>query len=158
METPLIIQESSQLGQALTLAGSLGMPEEHAGKVALIVSEIGTNLLEYGGGGEIVLRPFCDDTAEGVEIIALDQGPGIADLTASTRDGHSTSGTLGFGLGAIARLSSRHDAYTKPGGGTAILARVDAPRSAKTTLACRASPVSMWRARCGRKARRYTRP
>jgi hypothetical protein len=67
-----------------------------------------------------MLRPIqCDDIG-GVEIIALDKGPGIADVAASLRDGHSTSGTLGGGLGALSRLSETFEIYTQPGKGTAV--------------------------------------
>lgn len=137
METPLIIQEPSQLAQArrqaLSLASSLGLSETLAGRVALIVTEIGTNILKYGGGGEMIMRTFADDDAEGVEILALDRGPGIADIPLSSLDGQSSSGTLGFGMGAIARLSTVSDIYSTPNGGTAVFSRVARPRSAGST-------------------------
>lgn len=56
-------------------------------------------------------------------MFAIDRGAGIADLERSMRDGHSTAGTPGSGLGAISRLSAWHDVYTQPGKGTAVLAR-----------------------------------
>ena len=60
----------------------------------------------------------------GVEILALDKGPGIRDLERSLRDGYSTAGGAGTGLGAISRLSSEFDVYSPPGKGTALLARI----------------------------------
>jgi len=92
-----------------------------------VVTEIGTNILKYGGGGEMILRLCSDQGAEGMEIIAWDRGPGIADLSISARDGYSTSGTLGFGMGAITRLSSVSDMYSVPSGGMAVFARVSRP-------------------------------
>ncbi len=56
----------------------------------------------------------CDDIG-GIEIIALDKGPGIADVAASLRDGYSTAGTMGGGLGALSRLSDTFEIYTQPG-------------------------------------------
>jgi hypothetical protein len=55
-----------------------------------------------------------------MEILALDRGPGIANLSASLRDGYSTAGSLGAGLGALSRLSPGFDVYTQPGHGTAL--------------------------------------
>jgi hypothetical protein len=67
-----------------------------------------------------MLRPIhCEDIG-GVEIIAFDKGPGIADVAASLRDGHSTRGTMGGGLGALARMSDSFEIFTQPGKGTAL--------------------------------------
>lgn len=57
-------------------------------------------------------------------MIAVDSGPGMVDLADSARDGHSTAGTLGIGLGAIVRQASWFDAYSRPGRGTVIAVRV----------------------------------
>jgi len=137
VETPIIIQESSQLAQArreaLALASSIGLSETLAGRVALISTEIGTNILKYGGGGEMIMRTFADDDADGIEILALDRGPGIADISQSSRDGQSSSGTLGFGMGAIARLSTLSDIYSTPSGGTAVFSRVARARPSGAT-------------------------
>jgi CheY-like chemotaxis protein len=59
-----------------------------------------------------------------VDLLALDLGPGISDLAASMRDGHSTAGTSGNGLGAIKRLSQDFEAVSWPGRGTIVMARL----------------------------------
>ncbi len=105
---------------AVRLASDLAFDETDAGNVAIVVTEAATNLLKHAGGGELILRT-ADDM---VEMLALDSGPGIADVSRSFQDGYSTAGTLGGGLGAISRLSSYYDVYTQPGRGTALLARV----------------------------------
>jgi len=131
VETPISIQEQSQIAQArrqgLTLANQQGLSETLAGNVALVITEIGTNLIKHGGGGEIILRPIEDGLSAGVEILALDHGPGMEDPGKSARDGYSTSGTLGFGMGAIARMSTVSDVYSTPTGGTAVFARIGHP-------------------------------
>ena len=112
---------------SVTLAGRLGFCEERAGRLALVVSELATNLAKHATGGELLLRAVRADDAdaepEGVEILAIDAGPGIADLSLSRRDGHSTAGSLGHGLGAILRQSDNFELHTQPTG-TVAMARV----------------------------------
>lgn len=126
---PFAVQDPSQVSEprraAGDLAASLGFSESRAGKVALVASELATNLAKHARGGELLLRPFDDGSGDsvGVEILAVDTGPGIPDIVASRRDGHSTAGSLGHGLGAIQRQSDFTDFYTQPGG-TVMLSRI----------------------------------
>ena len=127
------ITESSQAAAARR-AGALmavraGLDDVMGGKVAVVVTEAATNLIKHAGGGEIVLAPFEDASAgRGVEMLALDKGPGMANVAEYQRDGHSTTGTAGTGLGAIARMASFSDIYSRPGQGTAVLARFFCPQ------------------------------
>lgn len=122
------VTESSQVGEARRLVSTvtrrLGFDETAAGKAAIVVTEVAGNLVKHGGGGEIVVRPLTQGERNGLEILALDRGPGIADVAKSLRDGYSTAGTPGTGLGAVARLSDEFDLYSAPGQGTALLARL----------------------------------
>jgi anti-sigma regulatory factor (Ser/Thr protein kinase) len=122
------VSDASQVGQArraaTVLAGRLGCSETEVGKVALVVTEAGTNLVRHGGGGEIMIRGLECGGAVAVEVLALDRGPGMADPERAMSDGFSTVGTPGTGLGAIARLSGRFDLYSIPGAGTGLLARL----------------------------------
>ena len=107
------------------LAAGIGFSEERVGRAALIVSELGTNLFKHARGGELLLQPLYSAAGEreGVEVTSVDSGPGIPDLDGSLRDGFSTSGTLGHGLGAIMRQSDFLDVYS-PRGGTVIVSRI----------------------------------
>lgn len=128
METPIAVVESSQVSQARRhaqdVAQAHGLSEDLQGKAALVVTEAATNLVKYGRNGYIIARVYEDPDETGLEVLALDSGPGMPDVHTSLSDGYSTQGTLGLGLGAIARLSSRFDIYSPEGGGTAILARL----------------------------------
>jgi len=106
---------------AVLLAAEGGLDENEAGKVALVVSEAATNLVKHAGGGEILVGP---GNAGGVEVLALDRGPGMTNPSACMRDGYSTAGSPGTGLGAISRLATRFDIHSTPGAGTAIIATV----------------------------------
>ncbi|HTJ93613.1 MAG TPA: ATP-binding SpoIIE family protein phosphatase [Pararobbsia sp.] len=116
---------------ALDAARRIGLNDTDAGRVALIVTEAATNILKHAGHGEILVRELCTRTSlaaaatpDGVEIIALDQGPGIRDLHAALTDGMSSTGTPGNGLGAMHRLSNDFAIYSQPGTGTAMRAYV----------------------------------
>src|SRR5688572_24956279 len=106
------------------LAKDAGFYESQAGGVALVTTELATNLLKHASRGEIVVRPIVERGIAGVELLALDQGSGIANLAESLRDGYSTAGSPGTGLGAIARLAAEFDIQTQPGKGTAVMARL----------------------------------
>jgi anti-sigma regulatory factor (Ser/Thr protein kinase) len=123
------VAESSQRGEARRAAAanarSLGFDEEDAGRAALVVSELAGNLIKHvPGGGELFLRSVARNGSMAIETVAVDQGPGLADHQQALRDGFSTAGTPGTGLGAVARLSDQFDLYTKPGEGTAIVSRI----------------------------------
>jgi len=143
------VVESSQPGEArrvaMTMAQRLGFDQTETGKVAIVVTEAATNLLKHGHGGEILLHEVRSADIGGLEVIAIDRGAGIADIAKSLRDGESTSGTSGSGLGAIMRLSASHDLYTVPGRGTAILARFWAsrPPAVSTPLSVEGFSVAM---------------
>jgi anti-sigma regulatory factor (Ser/Thr protein kinase) len=95
--------------------------ESETGSLAIAVTEMATNLVKHAGSGTMVVESITQNGSSGVRVLALDKGPGIRDLTTALRDGYSTAGTSGSGLGAIKRLSHTFDIYTAPGLGTAVL-------------------------------------
>jgi anti-sigma regulatory factor (Ser/Thr protein kinase) len=105
--------------RAAELAAAAGFDERRAGAVAIAVTEAAGNVLKHAGRGTLVLGAGTE-SAPGVEVLALDTGPGIADVAHSMRDGHSTAGTAGTGLGAMQRLADAFDLYTRPNAGTAL--------------------------------------
>ena len=110
---------------AVGLAERLGFGESERGKVALVVTEMVSNVVKHvRQGGELLLHPIAAGGVPGLELLCLDQGPGIANLADALRDGYSTAGTPGTGLGAIRRLSASFDVHSTPGLGTAVLAHL----------------------------------
>jgi anti-sigma regulatory factor (Ser/Thr protein kinase) len=107
-------------------AEATGLGEQLAARAALVTTELGTNLIKHGGGGSIL---FGSDESRDktLTIIAIDKGRGISNVAAASRDGYSTAGSPGNGLGAIARSTSEFDIYTLADKGTAILCRVGSP-------------------------------
>jgi anti-sigma regulatory factor (Ser/Thr protein kinase) len=106
---------------ALTdLMSRCGFNETRAGRGNLVLTEAATNILKHAGEGTLLIRPVFCDGDHGVEVLALDRGPGIANWGESSVDGVSTSGTQGTGLGAMRRLSDHFDAYSRTAQGTAV--------------------------------------
>ena len=134
METTIEVNEASQVAEVRRVAAELAraenMTDAETGKLSLVATEAATNLVKYGKAGTVTLTRYADGKQHGVQLIAVDSGPGFSDFVAATRDGHSTAGSLGIGLGVIMRSSSFFDVYSVPGEGTAMVARVThaAPR------------------------------
>jgi anti-sigma regulatory factor (Ser/Thr protein kinase) len=137
MEEALSLTDQSGVAEtrraAVKLAQSLGFSERYQADAALVASEAATNIIKYAGRGEILLRRYMNGDVPGIELIALDRGPGIANLEAAQRDGFSTGGSLGAGLGTMARQSELFEIYSVAGAGTAVLARIQngKPRAAE---------------------------
>jgi anti-sigma regulatory factor (Ser/Thr protein kinase) len=107
---------------AMRSAELIGMGKTDCGNVAIAVTEMATNLLKHATRGKVIVDPLGHNGTRGLRVLALDKGPGIRDITVALRDGHSTAGTAGDGLGAIRRLASNFEIYSQPGKGTCVLA------------------------------------
>lgn len=130
MTHPIVLSvvEPSQAGEArrkaTSLALRLGLNEVEQGRVGIVVTEMANNLVKHAQEGALLLRSLERKGATGLEILSLDKGPGMVDVEQCLRDGFSTSGTPGTGLGAIQRLSDRFEIYSVAPAGTAILAQI----------------------------------
>lgn len=109
---------SEARNEARTMARTLGFKDEAVERAAIIATEACTNLLKHAGGGLFLMSASEDGLA--LELLTLDKGPGMANLRECLRDGFSTAGTPGNGLGAIGRLSAFSDIYSQPGQGTVL--------------------------------------
>ena len=125
------MNEATQVGEArrgsVLLAGRLDFDEATCGRLALVVTELGTNLVRHAQGGRLLVAVREGPAGDGIEVLAVDSGPGMADVEHCLRDGVTTSTTPGTGLGAVRRLSDEFAAFSAAPGGTVVLARI-APR------------------------------
>ncbi len=108
---------------ALLLAEQVGFSRADAYYLATAVSELATNIIYHADSGEIRLNALTREDAVGVEIIAADVGPGIANIEQALREGFSTSGSLGCGLPGVSRLMDTLEIRSEPGQGTRVYAR-----------------------------------
>jgi anti-sigma regulatory factor (Ser/Thr protein kinase) len=109
-------------------AQNVGLNEEDSYRAGLIATELATNLVKHATGGELLVREIPGTPQGEVEILAIDRGPGISDISRSMTDGHSTAGSAGTGLGAVRRLADDFDIYSGTRG-TVVLARVRSGRT-----------------------------
>jgi anti-sigma regulatory factor (Ser/Thr protein kinase) len=107
------------------MADSIGFNADQKGKIDIIISELTSNLIKHNTvHGEILIKPLFDTKPFGIEILSVDNGPGMHDSKRMMEDGVSTYGSKGEGLGAIKRLSDQFDIYSLPEIGTFILSRI----------------------------------
>lgn len=123
-----LIAEESQIGEARRdaqrLAMAYGLDETQTGRVGIAATELATNLYRHGSGGEMLLQPVRAGDTESIELLAIDKGRGMSDVSRCLGDGYSTGGTSGTGLGAVKRMSVEFDIHSVPGEGTVVMSRV----------------------------------
>jgi serine/threonine-protein kinase RsbT len=90
-------------------------------KIVTAASELARNVIQHGRGGEVKLESLNDDVRRGLRLTFEDQGPGISDIDQALRDGFTTGGGLGLGLGGAKRLSNEFSIESEPGKGTKIM-------------------------------------
>ncbi|HVI55828.1 MAG TPA: ATP-binding protein [Luteibacter sp.] len=122
----LPVEDSSQIGHARRVAlkesARAGLDETDAARVALIATELATNVLKHARTGEIHVAVVPGQGTRGVELLAVDRGPGF-NLADCLPDGYSTGGTRGEGLGAVKRAADVFDMYADQRG-SVLLARI----------------------------------
>jgi anti-sigma regulatory factor (Ser/Thr protein kinase) len=134
----IAVQETSQIGEvrraAARLASEALLDEQSTGRMAIVVSELATNLVRHATDGEILLQKIATSGAFFVEVMAIDKGPGMTDPERCMRDGYSTNSTSGNGLGAVQRLSNTCEVYSKRGSGTVVVSRIGAPEEGRSSF------------------------
>ncbi len=121
---------------AMAMARHLEFPAKRADRLALAVTEAASNLHKYAKDGALLLRVSHGAGAPGIEFVTIDTGPGMPDVGAAFRDGHSTAGTLGIGLGSISRQADFCDVYSSAGRSTALAARFWADPRDPPVISC----------------------
>jgi len=102
---------------------SAGFASEDAEEIAVVVTELATNLLRHAGNGSITLSSLQEGERTGILIESEDEGPGIPDVEQAMTDGFSTAGGLGIGLGTVNRLMDEVDIYSGSAGGLHLACR-----------------------------------
>jgi anti-sigma regulatory factor (Ser/Thr protein kinase) len=124
-----IVNERSYLARLKreihALAVQAGFDQKKLNEVDIVVSELGSNLVKHAKSGELLAGVVNIGHVKALELIALDQGPGIPDPDRMLLDGVSTTQTLGHGLGSIRRLSDSFELYTQKDWGTIVLCRIN---------------------------------
>ena len=135
LQSRLRVEDVSHVGEcrrtAQNVAATHAFSETLIGRVGIVATELANNLLRHAGRGEMLIQAITEGSGVTVELVAIDHGPGM-DVLKCMRDGYSTGGTAGTGLGALSRLSSLFDVYSLPGRGTVAVARIAKPLPAES--------------------------
>jgi len=89
-------------------------------KIVTAASELARNTVVHGKGGNVHLEVLEQNGRRGLRLTFQDRGPGIPDIDIALKDGYTTGGGLGLGLGGAKRLSSEFEIYSRPGEGTRV--------------------------------------
>ncbi len=100
-----------------------GVDETRQYLLAAAVSELSTNIIKYAGKGNLSIRIFEQEDYKVFEVIARDNGPGIADISKAMTENFSSGTSLGLGLPSVKRIMDEFDIHSCPGKGTQIMAR-----------------------------------
>lgn len=106
------------------IAQALGFGNGDLALIATAISEIARNAVVYARQGDVCLRVVQGSTGKrGIEVVAADQGPGIADVALAMRDGFSSGNGLGLGLPGARRLMDDFEIVSAVGVGTTVTMR-----------------------------------
>jgi len=108
--------------QVKALARQMGFNEADQTRLETVTSELARNIVLYAGEGAIKVQVVTKAKRRGLKIQALDHGPGIADIEQALKDGYTTSGGLGSGLGGAKRMMDEFHIESAPGRGTRVTA------------------------------------
>jgi anti-sigma regulatory factor (Ser/Thr protein kinase) len=121
----LPVTDESSVGavrrSAMMAAQRLDFNDTQSGELALLATEASRNVLIHGGGGHVVVTGCRNHDQVAARILAMDKGPGIKDLAHAMRDGFSTAGTMGGGLGAMKRIAGLLEVFSGRGGTIVLL-------------------------------------
>jgi len=121
------VEEEHHVGMvrrtAMECARSMGFSEIDTILIVTSALELARNILVHAGKGKVIFRRVSMGAQRGLEIVFVDQGPGIEDTERSLRDGYSTSGSLGVGLSGVKRMMDELEIESELGKGTAIWTR-----------------------------------
>lgn len=106
--------------QGRAVAVRSGFSTNHLAIIATAISEVARNIIDYAEEGEVIISPIADVHKKGIQIIAADRGPGIADVSTAMRNGYSTSCRLGIGLPGVRRLMDEFEIRSDIGKGTTV--------------------------------------
>lgn len=122
VELPLRAQDDVVAVRQMTrkLAVEIGLTIVDQTKIVTAASELARNTVIHGGGGKAVLEIITEGMKQGLRLSFEDNGPGIADVDLAMKDGYTSGGGLGLGLGGSKRLCSDFHIQTAPGKGTKV--------------------------------------
>jgi serine/threonine-protein kinase RsbT len=112
------VVRARQVTRSLAIEAGLSLVDQT--KIVTAASELARNMLDYGGGGVVLLEFLENGARRGLRLVFEDRGPGIADIETALKDGYTTGKGMGLGLGGARRLCNEFAITSKPGEGTKV--------------------------------------
>jgi anti-sigma regulatory factor (Ser/Thr protein kinase) len=124
----VVVTDPSSVGEcrrsAKRMAEAYGFDEATTGRISIVATELASNMQRHAGSGTFLAQVLDDGRRPLLEMLAIDKGRGMPDVDHCMRDGYSSAGTAGIGLGSIARQSTVFDLFSTPGKGTVVMSRI----------------------------------
>jgi len=114
---------ATTVSAARSLTREIGFGESQQFLIASAISELATNIARYAGRGQVEIRVLASGDRLGLEVIARDSGPGIADIEQAMQEHFSGGNGLGLGLPSVKRIMDEFILESSPGKGTTVTAR-----------------------------------
>jgi serine/threonine-protein kinase RsbT len=112
------VVRARQVTRSLAIEAGLSLVDQT--KIVTAASELARNMLDYGGGGVVLLDVLENGARRGLRLVFEDRGPGIADVETALKDGYTTGKGMGLGLGGARRLCNEFLIASTPGEGTKV--------------------------------------
>ena len=109
--------------EARLFARAMDFSDVETQMIATAVSELARNIIKYADRGEVIIDQIEKTYEVGIEVIASDKGPGIADVEQAISDSYSSGGTLGLGLPGVKRMMDEFSLESTLGEGTRVTTR-----------------------------------
>ncbi len=122
--TEVAIHDRADIGACRRVASGLalqmGLDPMRVSDISIAATELASNVVKHARKGWVLIH--ADAFEQDLHLIAVDRGPGMHDIAACLKDGFSTAGTCGNGLGAVKRLADNLEIYSHPNEGTIVAA------------------------------------
>lgn len=102
------------------MAETLGFSRSDQALIATAISELARNIVNYATIGTLEIKRVDRGRRTGLQVVAADEGPGIADLDLAMTEGFSTGKSLGLGLPGTRRIADHFNIESDPGNGLKI--------------------------------------
>jgi serine/threonine-protein kinase RsbT len=119
----IVIEREDDVYMASTVgkrvAEDFGLNKSEQTKLVVSIMELTRNIVFYAGKGEIFIKPV---PSYGIEIVAVDQGPGIPNLDQILNNKVRSKTGLGLGLSGVKRLMDEFEITSTVNLGTRVRA------------------------------------
>ena len=113
----IVIEREDDVHMASTIGKRVseeyGLSKSDQTKLVVSILELTRNIVFYAGKGELFIKPI---PSYGIEILAIDKGPGISNLEQVLNNTVQSKTGLGLGLSGVKRLMDEFEIISNDNG------------------------------------------